>query len=134
MLWVTFGKFDYWTGGDLSGENTVDMSDVESACAKLIPRPADLFKADHHSISTNNNDNLLRALQPQATIVSLSTLGNTDAFVRISKVSHVYATNRMIALADDHRTPLIVADGDDLVVISHDGSEFTVEGDLYKSR
>jgi beta-lactamase superfamily II metal-dependent hydrolase len=133
-LWLTFGQFDYWTGGDMSGETSLTTTDVESACAKRVPRPADLFKADHHSIDWNNNANLLQALQPQAALVSLDVLGKTDALVRISKYAKIFATNRMIALSDDRKTPIIVDDSDDLVVTSRDGTEFVVEGVVFKSR
>ena len=135
VLWLTFGAFDYWTSGDLSGTDTLEYTNVESACAKLAPRPADLFKANHHAISTNNNANLLQALQPQVTLVSLDGIGNTDALFRIIKTSSaVFTTNRIIALAEDNKTPIIINDSDDIIVLSRDGSEFSVEGTVFKSR
>lgn len=135
VLWLTFGAFDYWTGGDLSGTDTLEYTNVESACAKWVPRPADLFKADHHAISANNNATLLNALQPQATLISLDGIGNTDALMRITKAgSAVFTTNRIIALAEDKKTPIIIVDSDDIIVLSRDGSEFTIEGTIFKSR
>ncbi|MCI0474925.1 MAG: MBL fold metallo-hydrolase [Anaerolineales bacterium] len=134
VLWLTFGAFDYWTGGDLSGTDTLEYTNVESACAKLVPRPADLFKADHHAISANNNASLLQALQPQVTLISLDGIGNTDALLRIVKYGAVFTTNRIIAMGEDKKTPLIIADSDDIIVLSRDGSEFTIEGTIFKSR
>ncbi len=134
VLWLTFGAFDYWTGGDLSGMDTLEYTNVEAACAKFVPRPADLFKANHHAISTNNNASLLQALQPQVTLISLDGIGNTDALMRIVKAGSVFATNRIIALAEDKKTPILINDSDDIIVISRDGSEFVVEGTVFKSR
>ena len=134
VLWLTFGTFDYWTAGDLYGEDTLTSSDAESACAQLVPRPADLMKADHHGIDWNNNANLLKALQPQVALISLDTLGKTDALVRIHKYARAFATNRIIALDDDRKTPIIIEDGDDIIVTSRDGTEFVVEGNTFNSR
>ncbi len=133
-LWVTFGKFDYWTSGDLSGEDSTETTDAESACARLASRPADLYKANHHAISWNNNANLLKVLQPQVALISLDNLGKTDALSRINKYARVYATNKIIALDTDRKTPIIVNDSDDLIVLSRDGNTFTIEGDQYVAR
>lgn len=135
VLWLTFGAFDYWTGGDLSGTDTLEYTNVESACAKLVPRAADVFKANHHAISTNNNADLLRAVQPQVTVISLDGIGNTAALFRIIKASSaVFTTNRIIALAEDNKTPIILADSDDIVILSRDGSAFSVEGSEFQAR
>jgi beta-lactamase superfamily II metal-dependent hydrolase len=133
-LWVTFGKFDYWTSGDLSGEDSTETTDAESACARLVTRPVDLYKADHHAISWNNSANLLKALQPQVAMISLDNLGKTDALPRMTKYAHLYATNKILALDSDRKTPIIVNDGDDLIVLSRDGNTFTVEGEQYSAR
>lgn len=133
-LWVTFGKFDFWTSGDLSGEDSSETTDAESACAKLVSRPADLYKADHHAISWNNNANLLKALQPPVALISLDNVGKTDALPRMLKYARLYATNKIIALDTDRKTPIIVNDSDDLIVLSRDGNSFTIEGDQYLAR
>jgi beta-lactamase superfamily II metal-dependent hydrolase len=135
VLWLTFGDLDYWTAGDLSGTDTLEYTNVESACAKLVPRPADLFKANHHAINTNNNASLLQALQPLVTLISLDGIGNTDALFRVLKGgSAVFTTNRIIALAEDKKTPILINDSDDIIVTSLDGSTFIVEGTIFKSR
>ncbi|MBM3130901.1 MAG: MBL fold metallo-hydrolase [Chloroflexi bacterium] len=135
VLWLTFGAFDYWTAGDLSGMDTLEYTNVESSCAKLVPRPADLFKANHHAISTNNNASLLQALQPQVTVISLDGIDNTDALMRMLKAgSTVFTTNRIITLAEDNKTPIIINDSDDIVILTRDGNEFSVEGTVFKSR
>ncbi|MCI0477625.1 MAG: hypothetical protein L0Y55_15375, partial [Anaerolineales bacterium] len=64
VLWLTFGKFDYWTGGDLSGEASIRFADIESAVIPLLPRQADAFKANHHCVDYNNNPQFLAALAP----------------------------------------------------------------------
>jgi beta-lactamase superfamily II metal-dependent hydrolase len=133
VLWLTFGKFDYWTAGDLDGENTPTASNVESACVRNVPRPADLMKADHHGIERNNNADLLKVLQPQAVLISLDTLGNTRALLRLAKYGRLFATNRIIALSDDGKTPIIVEDSDDLIVTSRDGSDFVIEGNTFSA-
>lgn len=134
VLWLTFGKFDYWTAGDLDGVESPTASNVESACAKSIPRSADLMKADHHGIERNNNSNLLKTLQPQAVLISLDTLGNTRALLRLAKYAPIFATNRIVALSEDGKTPILIEDSDDLIVTSRDGSDFVVEGSTLTSR
>lgn len=133
VLWLTFGVFDYWTSGDLSGTDSLETTDAETACARLAPRPADLFKANHHAISTNNNANLLQALQPQVILISLDGVGNTEALLRMLKYGKVFTTNRIITFAEDNQTPLIIPDSDDIIVLSRDGNEFSVEGVVFKS-
>ena len=77
----------------------------------------------------------MQALRPQVTVISLDGIGNTDALFRIIKTgSTVFTTNRIIALAEDKKTPIIIADSDDIVILSRDGSEFVVEGTVFKSR
>lgn len=134
VLWLTLGRFDYWTAGDLDGVDSPTATDVESACARLAPRPADLMKADHHSIERNNNANLLKSLQPQAVLVSLDTMGNTQALLRLVRYGRIFATNRIIALGEDRKTPIVIEDSDDLIVTSRDGTEFIIEGNIFTSR
>lgn len=133
VLWLTFGKFDYWTAGDLDGVDSPTASNVESACAKSIPRSVDLMKADHHAIERNNNGDLLKTLQPQAVLISLDTLGNTRALLRLAKYGRIFATNRIVALSEDGQTPILIEDSDDLIVTSRDGSDFVIEGNTFIS-
>ncbi len=133
VLWLAFGAFDYWTAGDLSGLDGLETTDVESACARRIPRRADLMKADHHGISVNNNSQLLDALRPQVVLISLDVMGNTGALLRLNQYGKLFATNRIIALGQDRITPIVVEDNDDIIVTSRDGKNFIVEGTSFVS-
>ena len=54
--------------------------------------------------------------------------------MRMTKYGTIFATNRIIALAEDKKMPIIINDSDDIIVTSRDGSEFVVEGAVFKSR
>lgn len=132
-LWLTFDTFDYWTAGDLSGEDSSRTTDVESACSSLVPRTVDVYKADHHGIDWNSNANLMAALQPKVSLISLENLHSPAALWRMMEYGDVYATNRILALAKD-RSPIFIEDSDDIVVICQDGITFGVEGKAYTAR
>lgn len=124
-LWLRFGRFDYWTGGDLSGVDSSRFINVESAVIPRLPGPADVYRVNHHAVDYNSNAEFLAALSPTVSLVSGSNdVIRWNALVRVEKLSKVYITGEVPA----HR-----AYGD-IVLRSTDGDSYTVEGDDYRSK
>lgn len=70
VLKLTFGKFDYFAGGDLqyNGRSTYAWKDAEYPCAKAAGQ-VELMKADHHGVTNTNSPEALKELDPQAIVV-----------------------------------------------------------------
>lgn len=65
---ITFGKFRFWTAGDLTGGG-LDTPDVESTLAQHLD-PVDVYRAHHHGSRTSSNQNLIKAIKPQVVAIS----------------------------------------------------------------
>lgn len=65
---VTFGKFRFWTAGDLTGGG-ISTPDAEAVLAKHI-NPVDVYRAHHHGSRTSSNEALIKALNPQVVVIS----------------------------------------------------------------
>lgn len=125
VLWLTFGRFDYYTGGDLSGVDSLRYANVEKAVIPLLPRHADAAKANHHAVEYNNNPEFMAALSPQALLISGNTgLIKLATLKRLDEHSDVYITEPI---------PGREAHGD-IVLTSKDGDTFVVEGKTYTSK
>jgi len=124
-LWLTLGKFDYWTAGDLSGVDSIRYADIESAVIPLLPRQVDVYRANHHAIDYNSNPDFLAALNPTVTLASTShEVVGWETILRLEKYGDVYITDQI---------PAHKAYGD-IVLTSHDGETYTVEGKTYTSK
>lgn len=64
-FWLTFGYFDFYTGGDLQygGRSTYSYKDSEAPIAEVIG-DVDVAKANHHGTKNCNSDVLMDALSP----------------------------------------------------------------------
>jgi beta-lactamase superfamily II metal-dependent hydrolase len=71
VIQITYGKFDYWTGGDITGGSKKGRSkpNVESVVARHTT-PVEVFHVNHHGSETSNNADLLSALRPQHAVLS----------------------------------------------------------------
>ena len=71
-LRLSYGKFDYFTGGDLTTETEEDPAepwrDIETATAKAAG-PVEVAVADHHAYLDAVGPNFVRELRPQAFII-----------------------------------------------------------------
>jgi len=125
VLWLTFGRFDYYTGGDLSGADSFRYANVEKAVISLLPRQADAAKANHHAVEYNNSPEFMAALSPQALLISGNTgLIKLATLKRLDEHSDLYITEPI---------PGWEASGD-IVLASKDGDTFVVEGKTYTSK
>ena len=124
-LWLTFGEFDYWTGGDLSGVDSIRYADIETAVIPYLPREADVYRANHHAIGYNSNPAFVEALNPRVTIASTyHAVADWNTVLRLEAQSDLYMTGSV---------PAHQAYGD-IVLSSKDGKTYMVEGNVYTSK
>lgn len=91
---VTYGKFDYFTGGDLDARNieltagSETWRDVEPAVAKACG-PVDAMKADHHGSWDANCPVFFHLLRPRVIVVTSRADGHpaTNTFQRMLSTS-----------------------------------------------
>ena len=68
---VSYGRFDYYTGGDIPGRprpGYPDWHDVERPVAKAV-RPVDVAVVNHHGNRDSTNDGFVATLRPRAWIL-----------------------------------------------------------------
>ena len=121
-LWLSYGRFDYWTAGDLTGVDSIRYADVETAVIPYLPREVDVYRANHHAIDYNSNPAFLEALSPTVTLASTyHAVVGWETLLRLEDYGDVYLTGRV---------PAHEAAGD-IVLTSKDGETYTVEGKPY---
>ena len=64
---ISFGDFDYFTGGDISGMNAIGESDMNSVEANLAPvvGPVDAATLNHHGNRDSQSPYYVRTLRPR---------------------------------------------------------------------
>lgn len=70
-LRVSYGKFDYYTGGDLSNKDNYGADpwrDIETAVAE-VAGPVEVAVVNHHGYADADGPGVVRALRPQAFII-----------------------------------------------------------------
>jgi hypothetical protein len=81
LAWVLeYGKFRYFTGGDIGGEDTANYIDIETPLTTQLqltyPLPASAlghvcaFKSDHHGSEHSTNQAFMDGLKPTAGVIS----------------------------------------------------------------
>jgi beta-lactamase superfamily II metal-dependent hydrolase/uncharacterized protein YcfL len=130
---LSYGNFDEWIGGDLSGHYEVDgfgytYHDIELSAAPEV-RDVDVYKANHHGSSRSSSPTFINQLDPEVSIV---TIGNSNTYGhpaqstmdRLLATSTVYLTERGDTTTDIGSA--IVAGT--IVIKTSDGTGYTVNG------
>jgi beta-lactamase superfamily II metal-dependent hydrolase len=135
-LKISYGKLDYYTGGDTDGEYATSSfgysyNDIESYIAPLVGQ-VELYHANHHGSGHSSNQFFLNTMQPKVSFISCgsNSYGHPAqaSLDRMLAVSRVYLTN----LCDTTRVygaSTIV--NNDIAIKSLDGVHYTVNGDAY---
>ena len=101
---LTFGRFKFWDGGDLSWniENRL-------VCPKNLVGVIDAYQADHHGTDVSNNPTLLRALNPRVAVIDNGPRKGGDAPVyaaltSLKEIEAVYQLHRNLRTTDKENT------------------------------
>jgi len=146
-LIITYGTFDYFIGGDLTGggrSGTKITEDMETSVAARVGH-VDALRLSHHGSNTSSNKAFLESLRPTVAVISVGDgHPNTKYHHPTRKVldrlhgikplglKAVYATNSgetSGGLTPEDRKLLSVVEQD--IVIRSDGSGFSVNGKRY---
>ena len=134
---LRFGRLDYFTGGDLSGQTLVSAQngysyhDGETGVVPLV-KDVDVYRVSHHGSSHASNATLLAELDPEVAIVQVGD-GNRNGHPTQSTVDRLAATSAVYFTehgepGTDLRTGKVVGD---VVLRTVNGISYTVAGDLF---
>jgi hypothetical protein len=119
---VRFGAFDYFIGGDLSGEWSASSygyayHDIETVVARGL-RDVDVYRVNHHGSEHSSNPTFLAQIDPEVSVVSVGE-GNPFGHPRPATVDRLRATAVLYLTQNEN------------VLIRTDGRTYTVNGDRY---
>jgi beta-lactamase superfamily II metal-dependent hydrolase len=132
-LYLSFFGFQFFVAGDLSGYDDELYEDIETSMAAEIPQRVEVYQVDHHGSWKNSNWDLVSALLPQASVISVGSSGSGhphgEAMARLNSVgSWIYCTNWV----NGDPLPAASTDVEDDVQVATDGIYFfSVDTDIY---
>jgi beta-lactamase superfamily II metal-dependent hydrolase len=134
--WLRFGSFDYFIGGDLSGERAASTfgwsyHDLETRLARSLG-DVDVYRVNHHGSAHSSNATLLAQLDPEVAIVSLGD-GNDYGHPATELMRRVLATSTVYLTARGSLDSVVGAArvAGTVVVRTTDGRSYTVNDDAY---
>jgi ribonuclease BN (tRNA processing enzyme) len=133
---ISFGLFDEWIGGDISGEYVESQygyayHDIEWSVAPEVG-DVDVFRVNHHGSDHSNNETFVNQLDPEVSIISVGD-ANPYGMPRqavmdvITPTSDVYLTER-------GDTSIDIGDAEvvgDIVITTTNGTTYVVDGNVY---
>jgi beta-lactamase superfamily II metal-dependent hydrolase len=130
---LSFGEFDLFAAGDLSGANAGGYVDVESVVAPLVGE-VEVYVVDHHGSAYNSNQTLVDSLRPEAAVYSVgdNTYGHPTQVVidRLAAAgAYQYQTNQGNGGTLPGGGGRVV--NGHVVIITDGASTYTVDGDIY---
>jgi hypothetical protein len=144
-LKFTYGDFELFAGGDLTGETThrdfkgshrEGYHDIESSTAERIG-DVEVYRANHHGSSHSTNACFLKVLRPEASIISsgLNNYGHPTlpVFDALNNTGRVFITGGADEKVRGHVDRAIVG-GDIHVIVEKGGKRFAVNGRDYTSK
>lgn len=71
VMKISYGKFDFYTGADMQydGRSSRSWKDIELPVARVVGQ-VEVMKANHHAVTNTNQDEAVRALNPQAVVIA----------------------------------------------------------------
>lgn len=133
-LLLTFGRFRFFDGGDL----TWNIED-RLACPKNLIGPVDVYQVDHHGTDSSNNPSLVRALNPRVAVIdngpkkgaevkTVATLKSTPG------IEAIYQLHRNLNTTEkDNAAPDFVANDEEAckgefikIAVNSSGKSYTV--------
>jgi len=133
VIRVSYGKFDYHSGGDIEGEKDGGWRGAEQLVAPLVGE-VDVAKANHHGHNSSTRETFVRAARPQAWVVtSRGTYPKATPLASMLSTSY-YKGNRDVyvtGMYSPHRNSvengeLLKPEGHVIVRVYQGGSKFRV--------
>jgi len=132
-LVISFGNFDYFTAGDLSGETTSSYTDIETSVAPEVG-DIEVCKVNHHGSGYSTNQYFLNTIKPE---VSVFTVGdNSYSHPAQEVIDRLAAVDSYMYLTEEGSGGTVppgkgkVVNGH--IVITTDGvGDYAVNGDWY---
>lgn len=133
---VSYGDFDEWIGGDLSGQYAVSSfnysyHDIELSAAKDVG-DVDVYRVNHHGSDHSSSATFVNQLDPEVSIISVGD-GNTYGHPRqgvmdlILPTSDVYLTERGDTTTNIGNATV----AGHIVIKTTNGTHYTVNGNSY---
>lgn len=144
-LKLRYGRFDYFTGGDLTGGGNSGLkatADVESVVAEVVG-DVDVLRINHHGSNTSSNKSFLTALKPETAIISVGTDGvnlryhhpTRQVLNRLHAVpglENVFQTSRGNTYGGlRQRDRELIEVTDQTIHLSTDGNTYTINGHAF---
>ena len=123
-LKLTYGEFDLFLGGDLSGKDTSSYKDIETSVAPEVGR-VEVLKVNHHGSNHSSNQHFLDALEPKVAIISAGS--NTHGHPHPDVITRLQSVPSVIYQTEDGGGNVV--DGDITIKVHSD--QFWVNGDPY---
>jgi beta-lactamase superfamily II metal-dependent hydrolase len=142
-LKFTQGDFELFSGGDLTGQDTVrqfgttasSYNDIESRVAQRVG-DVEVYRVNHHGSDHSSNACFLQVLHPEVSIISVGQNGYGHPAPRVYEA--LKKTGRVIltggaARAVYYTVKQDIKFGDVEILVEPDGKNYTVDGTRYRS-
>ncbi len=134
-LVLQYGRFRFFTGGDLIGYNVTGERDVETKLAPLVKK-VDLIKVSHHGSRNSSNPTFLDSLRPKAALISQGIIPTNNGHPHQEALDRLAARNIYIYQLNDNPSGGIIPNGQGQIlnrtaVVSVNHASFLVNNDEY---
>ena len=134
-LLLTFGRFKFFDGGDL----TWNIED-RLACPKNLVGAVDVYQVDHHGTDSSNNPTLVHALRPRVAVVDSGPKKGAEVKTMATlkgspEIEGIYQIHRNITTTEkDNAAPDFVANDEEAckgefikIAVNSDGKSYSVD-------
>jgi beta-lactamase superfamily II metal-dependent hydrolase len=142
-LKFTQGDFELFSGGDLTGQDTVrrfgntasSYNDIESRVAQRVG-DVEVYRVNHHGSDHSSNECFLKVLHPEVSIISVGQNGYghpaTRVYEALKKLGRVILTGGA-ARGVYYTVKQDIRFGNVEILVDPDGKSYTVDGTRYRS-
>ncbi len=136
LVWVLqYGRFRFYTGGDLVGYNVSGERDVETKVAPVIGK-VDVIKVNHHGSRNSSNPTFLDSLRPKSAIISQGVHPVNNNHPHQEALDRLAQRNIYIYQMNTNPTGGVIPTGHGRIlntsaIITVNKASYTINGDEY---